>query len=187
MQALVLMAQALFVALLYADIGAGAEPVLHLAFFITRGIAAHQERVEQPITPTHVEHHFERGAGDDGMFPARRYLRQHIGLEQLLPAAAAQVFELEAGEFIPALVIPGDIAGGVAHPDELRNRIRQLGEQIIGNRRRKFTHRFFFAFARHSHPLKFSVPLPAGLVRLFFTGRSGRYGRLVVTPVAAAA
>ena len=45
----------------------------------------------------------------------------------LLPAPALHFFEGRTGEVIPALVVPEDVAGGVGHPRELRDRV---GERV---------------------------------------------------------
>ena len=116
---------------LFGDVGVGAEPADDLAFGIADRLCQRQKPAIFAVVTPQRKRVLPWLARHDRIVETLRDAVDQIGRMRLAPAiAAAHVTGRQARVFVPALVVPIDLAFAVSHPCELRNIIGERAEAI---------------------------------------------------------
>ncbi|KAF1858502.1 hypothetical protein Lal_00015019 [Lupinus albus] len=110
------------------DVGAGAEPLDDLAGVVAQRRHRREEAAVAAVRAAQREGHLRHVAAGEGFLPAPHHLRQDLGIVVPVPFVGAGAARRAAGELVPAVVEPHDVAVRAGNPHELRDVVRELQE-----------------------------------------------------------
>ena len=116
------------------DVNVDTKPIGELAVGIEGRVDTREEGPQLPIGASDWKHHFERSGRCDGIAPSFQNLRERTRIVDRLPAPAFHLRRRGAGIFVPARVVPGDIAQGVRNPTQGWNVFGELAEHRVRHR-----------------------------------------------------
>lgn len=114
----------------FVDVGADAEPA-DSDGVVKNGNGAAKEPAKGAVAAAEAEFHFEWSKGGEGVAPAFDDGREEDRVMEALPTPVLELFEVEAGVFEEAVVVPDDAAVPMGNPAKLGKGIGETFEVLF--------------------------------------------------------
>ena len=108
------------------------------AVFSSYRLHARQKGPEDAVSTAQRKNHFESVAGSKSILPSLQHGWQHFGIMHRLPSPALHLFERFAGVFVPAAVIPENVALRIGYPNQVGNIVSQSSQAFFAITQRSF-------------------------------------------------